>query len=119
MNDQLMMSQELLGIIPELEEIQVQNKSFLSYKVKGVDSYFDFQLKEASLGKNFYVEYFLSTQASIEIIKKYHEVIIEEIKVVYNDVTSTFEGPFKICNVRLKIPNGKDQQYSLRLDLEK
>jgi hypothetical protein len=119
LDDQLMMSQELFGIIPDLEEIQFQNNPIISYKIKGIDSYVSFQLKEASVGKNFYMEYFLPLQMSLEITKNYHEVVIEEIKLIYSELTSTLDGPFKICNVRLKMLDSKDQQCLLRLDLEK
>lgn len=118
-DNQLMMSQELFGLIPDFEEQIVDNKASVSYKILGVDDPFIFYLNSFSVGNSFFLEYFCDLESSLKITKNYNDVVIEEFKIIYNELTSSFEGQFKISNITLKMTGAKNEICVVRLDLIK
>ena len=118
-DDKLMMSEELIGLIPDLEEYHKENKPFISYKLLGNESAFSFYLNSISAGNTFFIEYFCDLKSSLKITKNYNEIVIEEFNLIYNEFISSFEGPFKILNVSLKPSSQSDKSFLLRLDLIK
>jgi len=118
-DDRLMMSQELFGIIPDFEDQIKDNKAIVSYKIFGIDEQFVFYLNSCSVGNVFFIEYFCDIESSLKITKNYNEVAIEEFKLIYNNITSSFDGQFKIGNVTLNMKSPKNEFCLLRLDLIK
>jgi len=118
-DNKLMMSQELLGIIPDFDDQFQQDKFFISYKTSKADLAFVFPLTQISVGENLSIECIANLEHSLEVIRNYNEISIKEINLIYQDSSSSFEGSFKVTTAALKIVNLKDKTCLLSLNLMK
>lgn len=112
----LMMSQELNGMIPDLED-QVANFPIIVCKILGKEHEFESRLLSLLVSTPHKVEFVSSIRDALEILKNKTELTFEEIKIIHLETTTSLGGPFVIGDVGLKDIDHIEQKCSLCLEL--
>lgn len=106
MNDStLMMSSELTGLIPDLENevpLEQSDSAEVVCKIANQDS---FRAPLMSIAGDLEFEILMGLKRALEIFQNRDDIILENIQVIHQDVMMSFDGPFKIKAIKLKSIN--------------
>ena len=118
MNDsKIMMSQELQGLIPDLEgdDFNYGTNSVVHFEIAGRDSPFHGPLVGFSFNDRLKVELRTTPEKALQFCRNKDVVIFDLIKIIYCNESLSFEGPFKIHRAKVHDVKQKDQVCTLRL----
>lgn len=109
-----MMSSELSGLIPELEdEIPLDRSDTLEIVYKLISNDIESRAPLLTITSDFQIECLSPLKKAIEIFKNRDDIILEYIHVIYRDLNMPIEGPFKVADVAVKNVNHDKQICSL------
>lgn len=119
MNDStLMMSSELTGLIPDLEnDVPLEQSDSAEVICKIADQDIALRMPLISITSYFEFEVLSSLKRALEIFQNRDDIILENIQVIYQDITMSFDGPFKVKDVKLKNINHARQTCMLGFNL--
>jgi hypothetical protein len=108
----LMMSSELQGLVPDLEDEPVfdySNLTVVQCKIAGQDEPVIGQLVSVSTHEDHDLELRVGTRIALEIFKNVADITLEEIRVIYLDASVSLGGPFMINHVKIREVDQKSQ----------
>ena len=113
-DSKIMMSSELSGLIPELEdEIPLDRSDTLEIVYKLISNDIESRAPLLTITSDFQIECLSPLKKAIEIFKNRDDIILEYIQVIYRDLNMPIEGPFKVADVAVKNVNHDKQICSL------
>ena len=101
----MMMSSELQGLVPDLEDAPVfdhGNLAVVQCKVTGQDEPVVGQLVSVSTHEDHDLELRIGIRTALEIFKNVADITLEEIQVIYLDASVSLGGPFMINHVKIR-----------------
>lgn len=119
MNDStVMMSSELQGLIPELENEtspEYNDSAEVIYKIKDQDE----ELRSLLMGvsSDFEFDVLSDLKSALEIFKNRDDIILDNIRIIYQGTTIHLDGPFKLTGVKIKDINHARQFCTLGFKL--
>lgn len=118
MNDsKVMMSEELQGLVPDLEEggFDHGSNSVVHLEISGRRDPFYGPLVGFSCSNRLKVELKTTPDKALEIYRNKDAVVFDRIKIIYRNESLSFDGPLKVHKVRVRDVRQKSQVCTLRL----
>ena len=115
-----MMSSELQGLVPDLEDEIVFDHGTLAVvqcKVIGQEESIVGQLVSVSTHEDNDLEFRIGVRTALEIFKNVADITLEEIQMIYLDASVSLGGPFMIDNVKIREVDQKSQSCVVCLKL--
>lgn len=112
-----MMSEELQGLIPDLETggFDYGTNSVVQLEISGRGDSLYGPLVAFSFHNRLKVEFKTTPDKALEIHRNKDAVIFDRIKIIYRDESLSFDGPFKAHKIRVHGVKQKQQSCTLRL----
>lgn len=120
MNDsKIMVSSELEGLLPELEEQLGVNSTFITVSLFFVENnvILNSNLRSFSTTPSTYIEINISIKEALKMLKNKGDVIFEKFQINYQETNLVINGPFTIGNTSLKEINYLADNCTLGLEM--
>lgn len=118
-DSKIMVSPELEGLIPELEDQLSLGDDFVtaSLSLTGATSMLDLRLKGFTTSPVINIESTIAIKTALELLKNKTNVTVERFQINYQGLSMMVQGPFLLGNMSLKDINYPTGDCILVIDL--